>query len=598
MKKISALILALLMVVGPITGCGTESAVNETPGTSTPAVQDKSTDIVVIGAGGAGMTAAIQAVQDGAKNVVLVEKMPITGGNSVRSTGGLNAAPTKYQERDGIKDSIELFVEDTMKGGHNLNDESLVRTLAENSAAAVDWVNDIGGDLSVVGMFGGASVKRIHRPSDTSAVGPMLVTTLNNKVEELGIPVLLNTKAEEILVDANGAVTGVKVTGEEGTYTIKTKAVVLATGGFGANAEMVTKYKPALAGFATTNHKGATGDGIVMAEKIGAGFVDMEQIQTHPTVNPTDQTMYTEGVRGNGAILVNKEGKRFINELETRDVVSEAILKQTEGQAYLLFDQEVRESLKAIESYIKGGIIVEADTIEGLAEQIGVDPANLKETMEKYAGYQASGSDPDFGRASMEFPLTQAKYYAGLCAPAVHHTMGGVKINTEAQVLNTDGNPIPGLFAGGEITGGVHGGNRLGGNAVADIVIFGRIAGSAAHAYVMENGGTTEPTIQAAAKPAEAKPEVEASYKDGTYTGVGQGKGGEIKVEVVVKDGEVIKVTLKDHAETPGIFENAEEGVVGEIIRKQITEVDAVGGATMTSEGIKAAVAQALEAAK
>ncbi|HHY27538.1 MAG TPA: flavocytochrome c [Desulfitobacterium dehalogenans] len=598
MKKISVLILALLMVVGPITGCSTESATNETPGTSTPVVQDKSADIVVIGAGGAGMTAAIQAVQDGAKNVVLVEKMPITGGNSVRSTGGLNAAPTKYQERDGIEDSIELFVEDTMKGGHNLNDEELVRTLAEHSAAAVDWVNEVGGDLSVVSMFGGASVKRIHRPSDTSAVGPMLVTTLNNKVKELGIPILLNTKAEEILVDANGAVTGVKVTGEEGTYTINAKAVVLATGGFGANADMVTKYKPSLKGFATTNHKGATGDGIVMVEKIGADFVDMDQIQTHPTVNPTDQTMYTEGVRGNGAILVNKEGKRFINELETRDVVSEAILKQTGGQAYLLFDQEVRESLKAIESYIKGGIIVEADTIEGLAEQIGVDPANLKETMEKYAGYQASGSDPDFGRASMEFPLTQSKYYAGLCAPAVHHTMGGVKINPEAQVLDTEGNPIPGLFAGGEITGGVHGGNRLGGNAVADIVIFGRIAGSSAHAYVMENGGITEPTIQAATKPAEAKPEVEANYKDGTYTGVGQGKGGEIKVEVVVKDGEVIKVTLKEHAETPGIFENAEEGVVSEIIRKQITEVDVVGGATMTSKGIMEAVAQALEGAK
>ncbi|MEL1133972.1 flavocytochrome c [Desulfitobacterium sp. THU1] len=598
MKKISALILALVVAVAPLTGCGTQTATNETPGTSTPAVQDKSADIVVIGAGGAGMTAAIQAVQDGAKNVVIVEKMPITGGNSVRSTGGLNAAPTKYQERDGIKDSVELFVEDTMKGGKNLNDEALVRTLVENSPAAVDWVNDIGGDLSVVGMFGGASVKRIHRPSDTSAVGPMLVTALNNKVEELKIPVLLNTKADEILIDEKGAVTGVKVSGEEGSYTINTKAVVLATGGFGANAEMVTKYKPALEGFATTNHKGATGDGILMAEKIGADFVDMDQIQTHPTVNPDDQTMYTEGVRGNGAILVNKEGKRFINELETRDVVSEAILKQTDGQAYLLFDQEVRESLKAIEAYIKGGIIFEADTIEGLAEQIGVDAAALKETMGKYAGYQASGNDPDFGRDSMEFPLTKAKYYAGLCAPAVHHTMGGVKINTDAQVINKDGSPIPGLFAGGEITGGVHGGNRLGGNAVADIVIFGRIAGSGAHAYVMENGGTTEPTIQAVAKPAEAKPEVEANYKDGTYTGVGQGKGGDINVEVVVKDGEVVEINLKEHAETEGIFENAEEGVVGDIIRKQVTEVDAVGGATMTSEGIKEAVAQALQAAK
>ena len=595
MKKISALLLALTMVLTPLTGCGSSS----TNGASdTPATRDTSADIVVIGAGGAGMTAAIQAVQDGATNVVIVEKMPITGGNSVRSTGGLNAAETKYQERDGIEDSIDLMVEDTMKGGKNLNDEALVRTLAENSAAAVDWVNDIGGDLSVVGMFGGASVKRIHRPTDTSAVGPMLVTTLNKKVKELGIPVLLNTKAEEILVDSNGAVTGVKVSDAEGTYTINAKAVVLATGGFGANPEMVVKYKPDLAGFDTTNHKGATGDGIVMAEKIGAAFVDMEQIQTHPTVNPTDQTMYTEGVRGNGAILVNKEGKRFVNELETRDVVSAAILEQTDGQCYLVFDQAVRDSLKAIEEYINAGIIFESDTVEGLAEQIGVDPAALKETMDQYAGYQASGTDPDFGRESMEVPLTKAKFYAGLCAPAIHHTMGGVKINTQAQVINTEGNVIPGLFAAGEVTGGVHGANRLGGNAVADIVVFGRIAGSGAHAYVMENGGTTEPVIKAATGTGEVKPEVEANFKDGTYTGVGQGKGGPITVEVVVKDGEVVEINVTEISDTKGIYENAVEGVIPQIIKKQTTEVDVVGGATLTSQGIMDAVAKALEAAK
>ena len=158
-------------------------------------------DIVVIGAGGAGMTAAIQAVQDGATDVVILEKMPVTGGNTTRSTGGLNAAGTSYQEADGVEDSVELFVEDTMKGGKELNDKELVTVMAENSAGAVDWVNEIGGDLSVVGMFGGASVKRIHRPTDTSAVGPMLVKALNAKTEELGIPVLLETTAEKILVD-------------------------------------------------------------------------------------------------------------------------------------------------------------------------------------------------------------------------------------------------------------------------------------------------------------------------------------------------------------------------------------------------------------
>ena len=282
----------------------------------------KSADIVVIGAGGAGMSAAIEAAQKGATNVVILEKMPFTGGNTVRATGGLNASETQYQKRDGIEDSNDLFYEDTMKGGKNLNDPELVRTLVQNSAAAVDWVNEIGGDLSVVAQFGGASVKRIHRPSDTSAVGPMLVKTLNAKLDELGIPVLLETKATKIIADKDGKITGVEAEDENGEFVINTKAVILATGGFGANPDMVVKYAPQLAGFITTNHSGATGDGIEMALELGAGLTDIEQIQTHPTVNPNTATMYTEGVRGNGAILVNDDGNRFVNELETRDVVS------------------------------------------------------------------------------------------------------------------------------------------------------------------------------------------------------------------------------------------------------------------------------------
>ena len=348
-KKLASVMMAAAMVLS-LAACSSQSTTETTPAetateaskettaeetteaeTEAPAEENQQADIVVIGGGGAGMTAAIQAVQDGATDVIILEKMAATGGNTTRSTGGLNAAGTSYQEDEEIEDSVELFVEDTMKGGKELNDKELVTVMAENSADAVDWVNEIGGDLSVVGMFGGASVKRIHRPSDTSAVGPMLVKTLNAKVEELGIPVLLETKAEKILTDAEGKVCGVTVTDKDGeTYTIDCTAVILATGGFVANSDMVVEYKPDLAGFCTTNHGGATGDGIAMAKELGAAFVDMEQIQTHPTVNPDTQTMYTEGVRGNGAILVNKEGKRFVNELETRDVVSAAILEQTD----------------------------------------------------------------------------------------------------------------------------------------------------------------------------------------------------------------------------------------------------------------------------
>ncbi len=591
MKKIIALALSAVMMLSMFTACSTE-------GTTDVDTTSKSADIVVIGAGGAGMTAAIQAAQDGATNVVIIEKTAMAGGNTTRATGGLNASETTFQDRDAIEDSNQLFIDDTMKGGKNINDLSLVTYMAENSAEALYWVNDLGADLTVVGLFGGASVKRIHRPSDTSAVGPVLVKTLMSQIEKLNIPVLYNTKAEEILTDENGAVSGVKVTDENGTYTINCKAVVVATGGFGANSEMVEKYNPSLTGFGTTNVAAATGDGIAMGTAIGAATVDMEQIQTHPTVHPETQTMYTEAVRGNGAILVNKEGARFTNEMGTRDVVSAAILEQTDGQAWLVFDHAVRTSLKAIEGYIKAGIVTEAATIEELATAIGADPATLSATMTKFADDVTNGNADEFGREGLELPLTEGNFYACLVAPAIHHTMGGLKINTAGEVLNEEGNAIAGLFAAGEVTGGVHGANRLGGNAVTDIVVFGRTAGTSANAYVAANGGNTEATIIVEKEDTSAvKPEVEANFKDGTYTAVGTGIGGDVEVIAEVKDGEIVSIVLGEHGETEGIFEGAVDGVIPEIIKGQTTEVDVVSGATVTSNAIIEAVEDIMDQA-
>ncbi len=601
MKKKIAMFLVAIMTLTSITGCASKNE-GTTEATATPAAvveNNLQADIVVIGAGGAGMSAAIQARQDGATNVVIVEKMAQTGGNTTRATGGLNASETKYQEAQGIKDSNELFIEDTMKGGKELNDKALVTTLVENSKDAVDWINDLGGDLAVVAMFGGASVERIHRPSDTSAVGPMLVKTFNAQLEKLEIPVLLETTAKEILVDDKGAVTGVKISDADGEKIISCKAVVMATGGFGGNLEMVVENNADLAGFGSTNHAGATGDGIVMATAIGAATVDMEQIQIHPTVDPETQTLYTEGVRGNGAILINLEGKRFVNEMDTRDVVSAAILKQTDAISYMVFDQEVRESLSAIEKYVSSGLTVEADTIEELAEKIGVDAKSLKETMTNYASYQESGTDKEFGRDDMPRSLTKSKFYAAKCAPAIHHTMGGLKINTSTEVLNSDGNAIPGLFAAGEVTGGVHGANRLGGNAVADIVVFGRISGTNAAKFVKENGGHTAQTIEVKKVDAseEVTPEVQGNFTDGTYTGTGKGNNGDIKVEVTVKDGNITKVNVVEQHETEGLYDSALAKVVPAMIQKQTTEVDVVTGATNSSKGLMAAVADAVKGA-
>ena len=268
--------------------------------------------------------------------------------------------------------------------------------------------------------------------------------------------------------------------GEE--YIIKAKAVIVATGGFGANAKMVEKYNPKLKGFGSTNNPAIVGDGIVMIEKIGGALVDMDQIQTHPTVLHKKTNMITEAVRGEGAILVNKDGKRFIDELETRDVVSKAILDQKGKSAFLIFDEEIRTKLKAADGYVKKGYAVEG-TLEEIAAKIGTDAKTLEATLNKYNEAVKNKADNEFKKKTLPKELTGTKYYAIEVSPAVHHTMGGVRINTNAEVLGKNGRPIKGLYAAGEVTGGIHGANRIGGNAVADITVFGKIAGENAATY-------------------------------------------------------------------------------------------------------------------
>ena len=442
------------------------------------------TEIVIIGAGGAGMTAAIMAQQEG-KDFVLLEKMPYAGGNTTKATGGMNAAETHYQKEQGIVDSKALFAADTMKGGHALNDPELVAELANSSSDAIDWLDTIGAALPKISFSGGASVNRIHAPEDGSGVGGFLVEHFSAKLEELGVSIMYNTAATELLVDTEGKICGVKAEGQDANYTFNCKAVILATGGFGANEEMYTQYRPDLKGTVTTNAPGATGDGIIMAQALGADLVDIEQIQLHPTVEQSTSMLITESVRGDGAILVNQKGERFTNELLTRDAVSAAELEQEGQYAWIIFDQNLRDHLKAIEKYVKANLTKQGDTIEALAGELEIDPATLAKTLSDWNEIVKNQRDTQFGRSTgMNADLSTAPYYAIKVAPGIHHTMGGIKIDTKAQVINTEGQPIPGLFAAGEVTGGVHGGNRLGGNAVADIVIFGRIAAQSAFDYL------------------------------------------------------------------------------------------------------------------
>ena len=293
----------------------------------------------------------------------------------------------------------------------------------------------------------------------------------------------METAANTILT-RDSAACGIVATGKGGeTVTVNAKAVILATGGFGANLDMVAELKPELKGFMTTNAPGAQGQGIVMAQAVGAATVDMDQIQIHPTVQADTAALITEGLRGDGAILVNAEGKRFTDEVGTRDAVSAAEIAQTGSYSWLIVDQAMADASTVIQGYIKKGYTFSGDTYEALGEAIGVDGAALSDTMNTWNGYVEAKNDPDFGRTSFAKPLNTAPYYAIKVTAGVHHTMGGLKIDTNTQVLDEAGNVIPGLFAAGEVTGGVHGANRLGGNAVADIVVFGRIAGAAAAEY-------------------------------------------------------------------------------------------------------------------
>lgn len=444
-------------------------------------------DIVVIGAGGAGLTAAIEAKAAGA-DVIVLEKMPMAGGNTLISGAEYAAANNWLQKKEGLEDSIELHIEDTLKGGDYKGNEELVRVLAENALAGAEWLRD---EVGVVWedelmFFGGHSVKRSLVPAGAS--GREIISKQIAKAESMGIPVLLNTKATVLITDENGKVIGVEAEGQDANYTFNTnKAVIIASGGFGSNVEMRVKYNPDIdETILSTNTTGSTGDGIVMAEKIGAALVGMEYIQTYPICDPlTGTLLYYDDARLYGhTIIVNKEGKRFVEELGRRDVMSMAIKAQTGHVCYELLDQKGFEASKLQENHgpeleylYKNDLLVKADTIKEAADFFGIDAVELQKTVDKYNSYVADGNDPEFKKRSLPSTVEVGPFYILKATPAVHHTMGGIKINTNAQVLDTEGNVIEGLYAAGEVTGGVQGANRLGSNALADITVFGRIAG-------------------------------------------------------------------------------------------------------------------------
>ena len=448
-------------------------------------------DVVVIGAGGAGFSAAITAKNAGA-NVVLLEKMPAVGGNSLISGAEMNVAKNWVQPKLGINDdSPELHAQDTFKGGDGKGDMKVINVMTHEALDAAKWCRDYLGvrfEDDNLFFFGGHSRKRALIP--VGHTGTEFIAKFQAKADELGIPVITNMKAEELIKDKDGRVVGVKATMDGSEYTFNAKGgVVLATGGFGANPEMVKKYNPKIdERFKTTDAPGSTGEALYMAERAGAQLVNMGYIQTYPICDPISGAIeLIADARFDGAIMLNQEGKRFVEELQRRDVLSEAILNQTGRYCWVLWNDKIgsiSNTVKAhaneYEAFTKQGIMTTCDDLKCIADFTKIPFDQLRKTVKRVSDMAGKGNDKDFNHRAGLMDMQQGKYYVIKAVPSTHHTMGGVRINEKAEALTAEGKVIPGLWAAGEVTGVTHGTNRLGGNAYTDIIVFGRIAGEAA----------------------------------------------------------------------------------------------------------------------
>lgn len=506
---------------------------------------EQTVDIVVVGGGGAGLSAALAAIDKG-KSVILLEKFPAVGGNTVRTGGWVNAAEPQWQNAfnalpgeketlaalaatpesefvDGyladfkiLKEQLERYFADVDSGKHylfdsvelhriqtylggkrtDLNGQSihgqydLVKTLTSNAMESINWLTDKGIDFdrSAVEIPVGALWRRAHKPK--RAKGVEFVDKLQKRIQEKGGQIITDTRATDLIVE-EGKVVGIKATQENGTRLVLhvNNGVVLASGGFGANTKMIQKYNTYWREIAdnikTTNSPALIGDGIVIGEKVGAELVGMGFVQLMPIGDPKSGALLTGLiVPPENFVFVNQQGKRFIDECESRDVLADAFFDNG-GLVYMIADEKIRQTAantsdETIEREIKEGIIIQADSLEELAEKIAVPAAELMATINQYNRYVEQGHDPEFHKSAFGLKVEQGPFYATPRQPSVHHTMGGLKIDTKARVISKEGNVIPGLYAAGEVAGGIHAGNRLGGNALIDIFTYGRIAGESA----------------------------------------------------------------------------------------------------------------------
>lgn len=446
---------------------------------------DETYNVVVIGAGGAGLTAAVSAKEAGAKKVVVLEKMMFAGGNTIRAGGGFNAAIKADYEKAGIKDSPKLHAEQTLAAGDGRGDPVLVNQLTEKAPESVQWLKDHGVKFQdhIYQIYGGL-YKRARNPLGPR--GGAYIKALLEVCKKEDIPIMFNARVVEIIREGNlsGRVLGVKVELKGKTMYIRaTNAVVAAAGGFAASDRLTGISDPRMEKLGTTNHPGATGDVLTNLVDIGAGTRGLDYIQCIPGGVPGEKYPPNLFTHVDRFLFINLNGQRFIKEDARRDVLRDAMLDQPKAVAWTLVDADGFEQQKNSkgpenEAALKAGTLYYADTIEDLAKKTGLPAKELKEAVDTYNKAVDTKKDP-FGRAETVLvnKIIKAPFYAGRVTMKRHHTMGGVIINKDAQVIDRHGNVIPGLYAAGEVTGGIHGTNRVGGNAMADIFTYGRIAG-------------------------------------------------------------------------------------------------------------------------
>lgn len=458
-------------------------------------------DVVIVGGGGAGLAAAVSAHEAGAKKVVVLEKLGYLGGSTNVSEGALNAVDPARQGKQGIEDSTAKFYEQTLKGGHDKGDPELVKYLTENSLSSVEWLEAHGVKFKdEIGTATGALWQRSHYPATPS--GNTYIRALEAVIDKTNGAIEVITDAEvNDLIKAEGRIAGVKAKHFGEKLTVSSDAVVITTGGFGANVKLrqevntgVWKHVVLDNKIGTTNiNKAAQGQGMDLAKKYGAQLIGLDDIQLHPCGTPGTGLMENIRTSGRNRIFVNVDGDRFVNEGAARDVLANAIIKQPKGTYWIVVNKvryPARDWVDAngatIRDMVALGSVVEADSLDDLAKKTGMDAGKLKASIDGYNKIVKDGAKDPLGFVAnnkADTTLTEGPWYACQKVVTVHHTMGGIKINTKAEVIGTDGKVIPGLYAAGEVTGGIHGSNRLGGNAIADVMLFCRTAGVEAAAF-------------------------------------------------------------------------------------------------------------------